>query len=109
MNIIVNAEEAILNTKRGNGIINIKTFFDKKSNLITIEISDNGTGMPEDVASRVFEPFFSTKPPGTGIGIGLSLSHGIIVKHGGTIQIQSSEGEGTVCAISFPNINKSVG
>lgn len=109
MNVIVNAEEAILNTGRGNGIIDIKTFFDKKSNLVTIEISDNGTGMPEDITSRVFEPFYSTKPPGTGIGIGLSLSHGIIVKHGGTIQIKSSEGKGTVCTISFPNVNKSVG
>jgi signal transduction histidine kinase len=87
----------------------VKTFFDKKNNLVTIKISDNGPGMTEDVALRVFEPFFSTKPPGTGIGIGLSLSRGFIIEHGGTIKISSTVGEGTVCAISFPNVNKSAG
>jgi PAS domain S-box-containing protein len=109
MNVIVNAEEAILNVGRGDGIIAVKTFFDKKNNLVTIKISDNGPGMTEDVALRVFEPFFSTKPPGTGIGIGLSLSRGFIIEHGGTIKISSTVGEGTVCAISFPNVNKSAG
>lgn len=109
MNVIVNAEEAIVNAGKGHGVIAIKTFFDKKSSLVTIEISDNGTGMPEDVATRVFEPFFSTKPSGTGIGKGLSLSHGIIDEHGGTINVRSTLGEGTVCTIRFPNVNKSAG
>ncbi|GAB3582635.1 hypothetical protein GCM10027345_27110 [Hymenobacter daeguensis] len=63
---------------------------------VEIRVRDNGTGMPEQVKSRIFQPFFTTKPAGEGTGLGLSLSHDIVTKgHGGTLTVESREGEGT--------------
>jgi PAS domain S-box-containing protein len=70
---------------------------------ITINIRDNGGGMPEDIRRRVFEPFYTTKPAGEGTGLGLSLSHEIIVKqHGGSIEVMSEEGSWTEFMITLP-------
>jgi signal transduction histidine kinase len=63
---------------------------------VEIRVRDNGTGMPEPVKSKIFQPFFTTKPAGEGTGLGLSLSHDIVTKgHGGTLTVESQEGEGT--------------
>ena len=68
-----------------------------------IRVRDNGTGMPEAVKARIFEPFFTTKPAGEGTGLGLSLSHDIIVKqHGGTLAVTTREDEGTEFVITLP-------
>lgn len=70
---------------------------------ILIKISDNGTGMPESVKAKVFQPFFTTKPTGQGTGLGLSLSYDIITKgHGGSLEVESNEGEGTMFLIKLP-------
>ena len=70
---------------------------------VEIRVRDNGPGMPAYVRERVFEPFFTTKPPTEGTGLGLSLSHDIIVKgHGGTLSVESTEGEGTDFLIVLP-------
>jgi two-component system, NtrC family, sensor kinase len=72
-------------------------------NQIIITIKDNGTGMPESVKKKIFQPFFTTKPTGEGTGLGLSLSYDIITKgHGGTLEVNSTEGEGTEFVISLP-------
>jgi two-component system NtrC family sensor kinase len=75
----------------------------KVNNKAKITVGDNGTGIPEDVISKIFQPFFTTKPTGQGTGLGLSLSYDIITKgHGGEITVNSKEGEGTQFIITLP-------
>jgi C4-dicarboxylate-specific signal transduction histidine kinase len=69
---------------------------------VRIVFRDQGTGIPANDLSRVIDPFFSTKPKGMGTGLGLSVSHGIILHHGGTISIDSVEGAFTEVAIELP-------
>ncbi|MBC9796817.1 sensor histidine kinase [Sinomicrobium weinanense] len=69
---------------------------------ITIEIADQGKGIPENVGDRIFEPFFTTKPTGEGSGLGLSVVHGIISGHGGHIFHRPRKEGGTVFVINFP-------
>jgi signal transduction histidine kinase/ligand-binding sensor domain-containing protein len=70
---------------------------------VEIRIKDNGTGMPESVKEKVFQPFFTTKPTGEGTGLGLSISYDIVVaEHKGTIRVESVENEGTEFIIELP-------
>jgi two-component system, NtrC family, sensor kinase len=84
-----------------NPLVNIST--KNIDNQIVIKILDNGTGMPEAVKAKIFQPFFTTKPTGEGTGLGLSLAYDIITKgHGGTIDVQSAENQGTEFTITLP-------
>ncbi|MCF3650007.1 MASE1 domain-containing protein [Synoicihabitans lomoniglobus] len=67
-----------------------------------IRIADNGHGMPPETIDRIFEPFFTTKEPGHGTGLGLASSHGIIVQHGGWIELDSTVGKGTEFRVYLP-------
>ncbi|MDQ7783894.1 MAG: ATP-binding protein [Desulfomonilaceae bacterium] len=98
MNLLVNAKQAIT----GSGRIGIETAHDVESGQICVIISDTGVGIPEDLADKVFDPFFTTKPVGEGTGLGLSVSYGIIHDHGGTIELNSEVGKGTVFTIQLP-------
>jgi len=70
---------------------------------ILVKVKDNGTGIPENIREKIMQPFFTTKPTGEGTGLGLSLSYDIVVKgHGGTIQVNSKEGEGSEFVIQLP-------
>ncbi|WP_412070530.1 two-component regulator propeller domain-containing protein [Rubrivirga sp. IMCC43871] len=70
---------------------------------VSVEIEDNGTGIPADVKAKIFEPFFTTKPTGEGTGLGLSLAHDIVTSvHGGRMTVESAEGEGTTFAVAIP-------
>ena len=70
---------------------------------VAVTIRDNGTGIPEAVRSHIFEPFFTTKPPGQGTGLGLSLSHDIVVQqHGGQIAVATEPGAWTEFTITLP-------
>jgi two-component system NtrC family sensor kinase len=72
---------------------------------VEIRIRDNGTGIPEKLIDRIFQPFFTTKPTGQGTGLGLSLSYDIIRKgHGGRITVESKEGEFSEFIIQLPVI-----
>ena len=71
-------------------------------NKIQISVSDNGPGIPEDIKSKIFQPFFTTKPTGQGTGLGLSLSYDIIKAHGGEIILKSEKGKGTEFLIELP-------
>ena len=89
-NLLDNAADAL----DGTGTIIIRTFSD--SNNVTVEIEDDGPGIPKDVQSRVFDPFFTTKELGKGTGLGLSTSYGIIVeKHKGSLTVESNPGKTT--------------
>ncbi len=70
---------------------------------VQIRVSDNGTGIPDAIKAKIFQPFFTTKPTGEGTGLGLSLSYDIITKgHGGSLSVESQEKEGTAFVISLP-------
>ncbi|MBR0694706.1 GAF domain-containing protein [Bradyrhizobium lablabi] len=74
-----------------------------RGDRVEIRIRDNGIGIPREVKERMFNPFFTTKPPGEGTGLGLSMSHDIIVKqHGGTIDVETEPGEFTEFIIVLP-------
>lgn len=70
--------------------------------LIEVRVKDSGPGIPPDELERVFEPFFTTKAAGEGHGLGLMVAHGIVVDHGGTIEVSSSPGAGAEFAIQMP-------
>lgn len=103
LNLIKNAAQAISddNNKHKVPTITIRTLTEIHS--VRIEIEDNGPGIPEDHIKRVFEPFYSTKSPGLGTGLGLSVSYFIVTQnHGGSITVDSSPGEGTRFSITLP-------
>ncbi len=98
MNIISNAIDAI----GKDGLIKVETRL--SDSLISIKISDNGPGIPESVQKRIFDPFFTTKETGKGTGLGLWITYNIIEKLGGSISLQSQEGEGSSFMINLKNI-----
>jgi signal transduction histidine kinase len=68
-----------------------------------IRVRDNGSGIPQKVLDKIFQPFFTTKPTGEGTGLGLSLSYDIITKaHGGSLKVDTREGEYSEFIIEFP-------
>jgi two-component system, NtrC family, sensor kinase len=73
-----------------------------KSNYIQVEVEDNGIGIPDEIKTKVFLPFFTTKVLGKGTGLGLSISHGIAKEMGGSIEIESKENEGTLMRLKLP-------
>jgi signal transduction histidine kinase len=68
-----------------------------------IEVVDTGSGVPAEDLERIFDPFFTTKDPDQGTGLGLMISHGIVADHGGTIEVESSEGSGTTFRVQLPS------
>ena len=75
----------------------------KLKNAVEIRIRDNGTGIPDSLKAKIFQPFFTTKPTGQGTGLGLSLAYDIVTKgHGGTMEVETKEGEGTTFLIKLP-------
>ncbi|MCG8620212.1 MAG: ATP-binding protein, partial [Desulfobacterales bacterium] len=76
---------------------------DKIHPYVCLMVSDTGTGIAPEIQDRIFEPYFTTKDVGRGTGIGLSVVHGIIQSHGGTIELESAPGEGTLMTVQFPS------
>jgi signal transduction histidine kinase len=75
----------------------------KSENQILIFVGDNGNGIPKNIVDKIFQPFFTTKPTGSGTGLGLSLSYDIIKAHGGEIKVHTIEGKNTTFTILLPN------
>jgi signal transduction histidine kinase len=96
MNLLMNACDAL----DGRGKITVRTR--ALPGGVQLEFEDDGPGMSAEVRSRVFEPFFTTKPVGKGTGLGLSISHGIVERHGGTMTVDSTPGEGAKFTIRLP-------
>jgi PAS domain S-box-containing protein len=96
MNLLVNAAQAI--PERGD--IWVKTWADTQN--VYVDVRDTGTGIPEEHLSKIFAPFFTTKPDGQGTGLGLSVVCGIMSRHGGTVRVKSRVGEGTTVHLSVP-------
>jgi signal transduction histidine kinase len=81
--------------------VSITTQLTANSQLL-IAVKDNGSGIPDAIKDKIFQPFFTTKPTGQGTGLGLSLSYDIVKAHGGILQVESTEGEGSIFIIQLP-------
>jgi len=104
LNLYNNAFYAVSEKKRNAGenyqpTVLLQT--KKIENKIEIKVSDNGNGIPQKIVDKIFQPFFTTKPTGQGTGLGLSLAYDIVKAHGGEIEVQTKEGEGSAFMISL--------
>jgi histidine kinase len=106
VNLLINARDAIekkweeRRPKEDRGRILLQTSLER--GMVTVKVTDNGTGIPEAIVGKIFEPFFTTKKVGKGTGLGLSISYGIVRDYEGTIKVQSTEGEGATFIVQFP-------
>jgi signal transduction histidine kinase len=97
-NLIDNAAEAVAET--GDGIIVLRAY--PEGDMVVVEVEDNGPGIPAAIRPRIFDDFFTTKPPGKGTGLGLSISYRIVVhEHRGALTVASEPGK-TVFRVSVP-------
>ncbi len=106
LNLITNAFYTVTEKRKqmGEGFEPVVSVSTKKSGeTVEIKVKDNGNGIPQKVLSKIFQPFFTTKPTGQGTGLGLSLSYDIIKAHGGELKVETKEGEGSVFIIQLPN------
>ncbi len=101
--LFVNAVEAM----PGGGTLRVDVSQRSKDDNIILRISDTGTGIAEEDLHNIFEPFFTTKKEGQGVGLGLSVVYGIVVRHGGTISVESSLNKGTAFTLTFPALERS--
>ena len=74
----------------------------KEGNKVLISVRDNGPGIPQKILDKIFQPFFTTKPTGQGTGLGLSLAYDIVKAHGGELNVETKEGEGSEFIIQLP-------
>jgi signal transduction histidine kinase len=95
-NILVNAQHAM----QGGGTLTVRTR--RSEDDLVAEFTDTGCGIPPEILRRIFEPFFTTKPVGEGTGLGLSVSYGIVKRHGGRIDVESAVGKGTTFTVRVP-------
>ena len=96
LNLFLNAIQSMPD----GGSLSIKSYTADSS--VKIDIGDTGVGIPEENLDKIFEPFFTTKEVGSGTGLGLSVSYGIIQRHRGTITVESKPGKGTLFSITLP-------
>jgi signal transduction histidine kinase len=107
LNLLGNAFDAVHeHAAKVNGVYNpIVTVTTRQvEGHVEVRVSDNGPGIPADIKEKVFLPFFTTKPAGSGTGLGLSLSHDIVANgHGGTLAVESEEGHGATFIVALPS------
>ena len=101
MNLIINAQQA-LQDRPPQRELRLTSRWDVHAGAVRIDVADNGPGIPASILSRIFEPYFTTKPAGAGTGVGLAVCLGIVEAHGGTLSVESTEGSGTVFTVRLP-------
>lgn len=102
--LMMNAIEAMLPVAKNaaQGLVSVDISSSDKAPILQIRVKDTGTGMTEEVRGHIFEPFFTTKSEGKGVGLGLAIAYGIVERHGGEIEVQSSPGKGTQFIVTLP-------
>jgi len=96
--LIMNALDAM--PQGGN--LWLATFFHREPGKVQFQVRDDGSGIPPEILSRIFEPFLTTKETGHGVGLGLAISHSILERHNGSIEVQSENGRGTCFTVTLP-------
>jgi signal transduction histidine kinase len=98
MNLLVNACHAI----KDGGRVMLSTAYSEKIQSVFVQVRDTGCGIAPDVIDRIWDPFFTTKEVGKGVGLGLALSYNIVKRHGGEISVKSTVGEGSQFMVRLP-------
>jgi len=101
MNMLLNARDAIQRAHREQGIITVAGG-QTNEEAVFISVSDNGIGIEPDERDKLFQPFYTTKPPGQGLGLGLYNAYNIVRRHKGRIDVESKSGEGTTFTVHLP-------
>ena len=101
MAILLNAADAM---ERG-GSVRIRTSPNPaRDGEVVVEIADSGVGIAPEALGKIFEPFYTTKPPGKGTGLGLTICYGIVEEQGGRITVESEPGQGTTFRVLLPAV-----
>ncbi len=98
LNLMVNAGEAM----DGEGVMTIRSYSLRAERRVCVAVQDTGPGVDDEIKTRIFEPFFSTKPFGKGTGLGLSITYGIVQRHRGRITVEDAPGGGAIFMITLP-------
>ena len=101
LNLIINAEQAMLGAN-GRGTLILRSWHEPDEDVIKLEVSDDGPGVPADVQAKIFDPFFTTKEVGKGTGLGLTVAYAIAQEHGGILKVASSGGRGASFTLALP-------
>ena len=102
MNLMINACHAI----KDGGRVEISATYSDTDQAVIVQVSDTGCGIAHEVIDRIWDPFFTTKEVGKGVGLGLALSYNIVKRHGGEITVESHEGKGSTFTVTLPVCRK---
>jgi two-component system NtrC family sensor kinase len=100
INLVLNASEATHSRDLGKVTVRTAAFTNKGS--VRLEVKDNGDGIPKEYLTKIYDPFFTTKGEGKGVGLGLAVVYGIVESHGGDIEVETKVGEGTTFCVDLP-------
>ena len=106
LNLVVNAEQALEEVGQKRRLLILRTRAARRG--VTVSVYDSGPGISPSNLSRIFDPFWTTKAPNEGTGLGLSLVHRIVSEHGGEVDVQSQVGEGTLFMVHLPRITRRI-
>lgn len=101
MNLIINAQQA-LQERPSPRRLAVNSWYDATADTVCLRVSDNGPGIPQELRTRIFEPYFTTKPTGVGTGVGLSVSLGIVEAHGGSLTVDCPVSGGAAFTVVLP-------
>ncbi|MCP4919249.1 MAG: response regulator [Proteobacteria bacterium] len=101
LNLLVNAAEALPLGRAPDHLIRVTTALSDDGRVM-VSVSDSGSGVPPDVAAKIFDPFYTTKPVGEGTGLGLAICHGIVTQLQGEIRLESEPGRGATFTVLLP-------
>ncbi|MBE0660439.1 MAG: HAMP domain-containing protein [Bryobacteraceae bacterium] len=100
LNLVLNAAEAI--QPAGGGKVTVSTQINSRKDAVELIVEDNGEGIPEENLDKIFTPFFTSKPDGKGVGLGLAVLYGIVEAHDGHVEVKSSKGLGSTFTVTLP-------
>jgi two-component system NtrC family sensor kinase len=100
LNLLLNAARAIEEGRPEQNEVRVRSWMEGED--VLVEVADTGHGVAPEHLHRLFEPFFSTRAPGAGAGLGLSICHNVVHDHGGRIDVTSTVGVGTTIAVHLP-------